>query len=52
VLRWFPREGKKILVMKVRSKWEDALRLDEIALVLVCFDHVARVIVNANNGIM
>jgi hypothetical protein len=30
----------------------DALKTFEVALVLVCLDHVASLIVNANHGIM
>ncbi len=46
VLRWFPRWCKKILL------GESATKLNEIADVLVRFDHVASIIVNANHSIM
>jgi hypothetical protein len=52
VLRWSPRKGKKFRLIKCESKSEDVQGLDEIARVLVRFDHVASVIINANDGIM
>jgi hypothetical protein len=52
VLRWRPREGKKILVNETAIEWEDALRLDEIALMLLRLNHVASFIVNADHYVM
>ena len=36
----------------ISLKTADALEFLKLARVLVCFDHVARLIVNANHGIM